>query len=35
MKFEEVSGEQWGFIEPLLPPQPKTRGRPVFIRFDE
>jgi transposase len=27
LKFEILSDEQWKFIEPLLPPQPKT-GRP-------
>lgn len=27
MKFEELSDGQWEFIEPLLPPQPRT-GRP-------
>jgi len=27
LKFAELSDGQWEFIEPLLPPQPKT-GRP-------
>lgn len=27
MRFEELSGGQWEFIEPLLPPQART-GRP-------